>query len=107
MSDELQFVPVTTAQQVDAVAGLARDIWYEYYVPLIGQPQVDYMVSKFQSSEAMAQQMREGYEYFTTERHRLLRGAAPAGAGQPVSQQVVSVTRRPRCGNRQGLHGVH
>ena len=67
MSDELQFVPVTTAQQVDAVAGLARDIWYEYYVPLIGQPQVDYMVSKFQSSAAMAQQIREGYEYFLTQ----------------------------------------
>ena len=68
MSDDIQFVPVTTARQLDALAGLARDIWYEYYVPLIGERQVQYMVSRFQSSGAMAQQIREGYEYFTTER---------------------------------------
>lgn len=68
MSQALQFVPATTAQQIDVVAGLAREIWYEYYVPLIGRTQVDYMVAKFQSSEAMQQQLREGYEYFITER---------------------------------------
>jgi len=64
MSQPVQFVPVTTPQQFDVVAGLAHKIWYEYYVPLIGRAQVDYMVSKFQSSGAMLGQMREGYEYF-------------------------------------------
>jgi diamine N-acetyltransferase len=64
MSHAIQFVPVTTARQLDVAAGLAHEIWYEYYVPLIGRAQVDYMVSKFQSSGAMAGQMREGYEYF-------------------------------------------
>jgi diamine N-acetyltransferase len=68
MSAAIQFVPVTTARQIDVVAGLAHEIWYEYYVPLIGRAQVDYMVSKFQSSGAMAQQLREGYEYFLAER---------------------------------------
>ena len=68
MSDAIQFVPVTTVQQFDVVAGLAHEIWYEYYVPLIGRAQVDYMVSKFQSSGAMAGQMREGYEYYLAER---------------------------------------
>ena len=68
MSGPIEFVPVTTPQQLDVIAGLAREIWYEYYVPLIGRAQVDYMVSRFQSSEAMAQQMRDGYEYFMTER---------------------------------------
>ena len=41
MSPPVQFVPVTTPQQIDAVAGLAHEIWYEYYVPLIGRAQVD------------------------------------------------------------------
>jgi GNAT superfamily N-acetyltransferase len=68
MASAIRFVPVTTAAQLDAVDRLAREIWYEYYVPLIGRAQVDYMVSKFQSSEAMAAQLREGYEYFLTER---------------------------------------
>ena len=68
MSSPIQFVPVTTPQQLDVIAGLAREIWYEYYVPLIGRAQVDYMVSKFQSSGAMAGQLREGYEYFLIQR---------------------------------------
>ncbi len=68
MSPPVQFVPVTTPQQIDAVAGLAHEIWYEYYVPLIGRAQVDYMVAKFQSSGAVAEQLREGYEYFLIER---------------------------------------
>jgi diamine N-acetyltransferase len=67
-AEPIEFVPVTSPQHLDAVAELAREIWYEYYVPLIGRAQVDYMVSKFQSSAAMAQQIRDGYEYFLTER---------------------------------------
>jgi len=68
MNQSVQFVPVTTAQQIAVVAGLAREIWYEYYVPLIGQAQVDYMVGKFQSAGAVAGQIREGYEYLLIER---------------------------------------
>lgn len=68
MTTPVQFEPVTTPQQLAVVAGLAREIWYEYYVSLIGRAQVDYMVSKFQSTEAMAQQLREGYEYFLAQK---------------------------------------
>jgi ribosomal protein S18 acetylase RimI-like enzyme len=64
----LEFVPVQTDEQLAVVARLAREIWYEYYVALIGRAQVDYMVAKFQSVDAMAQQMREGYEYFLLQR---------------------------------------
>jgi len=68
MSLPVQFVPVTTSPQLDAIAGLAREIWYEYYVPLIGRAQVEYMVGKFQSSGAVAGQIGEGYEYFLIQR---------------------------------------
>jgi diamine N-acetyltransferase len=68
MNLSVQFVPVTTPQQIDAVAGLAREIWYEYYVALIGRAQVDYMVTRFQSSGAVAGQISEGYEYFLIQR---------------------------------------
>lgn len=64
----LEFVPVQSEQQLAVVARLAREIWYEYYVALIGRAQVDYMVAKFQSTGAMAQQIREGYEYFLVQR---------------------------------------
>lgn len=117
MSSLLQFVPVTTPAQLDVVAGLAREIWYEYYVPLIGRAQVDYMVSKYQSSGAMAGQLREGYEYFLTERDRrgigycavqpqpadnslflsklyLLRDARGAGTGRVCMEFIEQLARR-------------
>jgi GNAT superfamily N-acetyltransferase len=117
MTSPLQFVPVTTPAQLDAVAGLAHEIWYEYYVPLIGRAQVDYMVSRFQSSAAMAQQLREGYEYFTTERDGsvigycaiqqqpaegslflsklyLLRDARGAGTGRVCMEFIEQLARR-------------
>jgi GNAT superfamily N-acetyltransferase len=84
MTSPIRFAPVTTAAQLDAIARLAREIWYEYYVPLIGRAQVDYMVSRFQSSEAMAQQLREGYEYFMIERDAQCIGYC---AVQPQSEE--------------------
>jgi GNAT superfamily N-acetyltransferase len=64
MPNRVQLVPVTNATQVADIARMAREVWNEYYVPLIGQAQVDYMVAKFQSAEAMQSQIDSGYEYF-------------------------------------------
>jgi ribosomal protein S18 acetylase RimI-like enzyme len=60
----VRLVPVTTAAQVADVARMALEVWNEYYVALIGQAQVDYMVAKFQSAAAMQAQIDSGYEYF-------------------------------------------
>jgi GNAT superfamily N-acetyltransferase len=60
----LNFAPVLRPEQIATVAALAREIWYEYYVPLIGRAQVDYMVARFQNAEAMQAQIDQGYEYF-------------------------------------------
>jgi GNAT superfamily N-acetyltransferase len=68
MSPTLQFIPVRTAEQLATVAALAHEIWYEYYVPLIGRAQVDYMVAKFQNVAAMQSQIDQGYEYFLVRR---------------------------------------
>ena len=75
----LQFVPVTTAEQLAAVAALAQDIWYEFYVPLIGRPQVDYMVGKFQNAPAMQAQIDQGYEYFLVRREHASTPATDIG----------------------------
>jgi diamine N-acetyltransferase len=64
MPDMLQIEPVTSEDRVALVAEIAREIWYEYYVPLIGRPQVEYMVDKFQTSAAIVEQIGSGYEYF-------------------------------------------
>lgn len=64
MPDELRIVPVSSSGQIVAVEALAREIWYDYYVPLIGRAQVDYMVGRFQSAAAIAGQIEAGFEYF-------------------------------------------
>ena len=64
MPNEIHLIPVTTAAQVADVSRMAHQVWNEHYVPLIGQPQVDYMVAKFQSPDAMQAQIDSGYEYF-------------------------------------------
>lgn len=56
--------PVATASEIAVVARLAGEIWYQHYVPIIGREQVDYMVSRFQTAAAIAEQITAGYEYF-------------------------------------------
>jgi len=42
---------------------LAATIWREHYPPIIGTPQVDYMLDKFQSFEAIREQIQQGRKY--------------------------------------------
>ena len=53
----LCFIQVQTAEELSVVASLAHEIWREYYVPLIGAAQVDYMLANFQSAAAMREQL--------------------------------------------------
>ena len=46
------------------VASLAHEIWNQHFVPIIGQAQVDYMLDKFQSVDAITKQLNEGFEYY-------------------------------------------
>lgn len=87
MVAEIRIEPVRTAADVSTVARLASEIWYEYYPPLIGRAQVDYMVAKFQSESAIEEQRRKGYEYFLT-----IHGDRPIGylalLAEPAHQRV-------------------
>jgi len=62
--DEVDFLAVSTPADIAAVARLAAEIWYEHYVPIIGRQQVDYMVPRFQSEPAIADQIGKGLQYF-------------------------------------------
>ena len=59
-----EMVKVREATQIEAVADLAREIWNEHFVSIIGQAQVDYMLSRFQSAAAIREQIAAGYEYY-------------------------------------------
>lgn len=71
---KLQFAPAVTVDEFAAIARIAAEIWYEYYVPIIGRAQVDYMVPRFQSSAAMLEQARGGHEYFSMQQDGALVG---------------------------------
>ena len=61
----LRFEEYTTDEQLTALAELADVIWHEFFPGIISDRQIDYMVEKFQSFEAMKRQIAEqGYHYF-------------------------------------------
>lgn len=45
------------------VATIAAPIWREHYESIIGMEQIDYMLNKFQSEDAIQQQIADGYVY--------------------------------------------
>lgn len=64
----VELIAVFNDSQCAVVARLAREIWPEHYLSIIGQAQVDYMLARFQSAQAIAAQIAMGDEYFLLRR---------------------------------------
>lgn len=62
--DGLRIIPVTNMELIYSVSAVADDIWHEHFTPIIGEEQVDYMLEKFLSPDALTEQLDSGYEYF-------------------------------------------
>ena len=62
--DGLRIIPVTNMELVYSTTAVAEEIWREHYTPIIGKKQVEYMLEKFLSPEALVEQINSGYEYF-------------------------------------------
>lgn len=108
MPDDIHLIPVYTVAQVADVARMAHQVWNEHYVPLIGQAQVDYMVAKFQSPEAMQSQIDSGYEYFQIEQSGVSVGYAAIRHDAPdarvfISKLYVLAAHRKSGAGRQTL----
>ncbi len=64
----IYIVEVHSSEQVAQVAQIATQVWHEYYSKILSAKQIDYMVAKFQSEEAIAAQIAEdGYRYYLLE----------------------------------------
>ena len=62
---EIKAVKVVGSKQAAIVESLAQSIWREYYIPIIGRDQVEYMLEKIQSKKAISGQIeKEGYLYY-------------------------------------------
>lgn len=60
----VQFIPVTTDEQIQLLAVMANNVWHEWFPSILSEEQIDYMVDRFQSYGAIRKQITEGYEYF-------------------------------------------
>ena len=61
----MKIIKVLTNQNIKEVSELAHKIWNEYFISIITQEQIDYMLKNFQSENPITNQIqKEGYEYF-------------------------------------------
>lgn len=56
-------IPVTTDGQLEVLGSVARTVWNEAYGDILSQDQIDYMLDRFQSADAMREQISQGYTY--------------------------------------------
>jgi ribosomal protein S18 acetylase RimI-like enzyme len=63
---EFLFIPCGLGDDdlISQISLLAKEIWVEYFTSIIGIDQVNYMLATLQSSEAIRQQIAEGYSYY-------------------------------------------
>lgn len=62
---ELSLAKVETEEQIALTAELAAGIWREYYCSIISVEQIEYMLGRFQTPDAISAQITEqGYEYY-------------------------------------------
>jgi RimJ/RimL family protein N-acetyltransferase len=64
MSPITRFKEATDPIDFARIAQMADVIWREHYTPIIGKAQVDYMLERFQSAEAIARQVADGMAYY-------------------------------------------
>ncbi len=61
----MKYTQVITDAEIRVTARLAMEIWTEHYTAIIGADQVDYMLDKFQSENAITKQIQNmGYIYY-------------------------------------------
>jgi GNAT superfamily N-acetyltransferase len=66
--NKIKIVKVSDENLVSVVEALAHSIWREHFTPIIGSPQVEYMLEKFQSKRAILNQIeKDGYLYYLCE----------------------------------------
>ncbi len=103
------FTIVTTECQREMIESLAREIWTEHYTPIIGREQVEYMLEKFQSQEAIAQQIRAGMIYFLIRSGEEFIGyiaVQPKGDELFLSKIYVASERRGRGHGKKAIQFV-
>jgi RimJ/RimL family protein N-acetyltransferase len=92
------FIEVSTEEHIAKVVSLAEEIWTEYYTPIIGKEQVEYMLGKFQSKESVSEQIKSGCRYFLIEEvGRFIGYAAVQPKGDELFLSKIYLKSSVRC----------
>lgn len=60
----MDFINIKSEEEMQKLAKLASEIWHEYWTVILSAEQIDYMVDKFQSYNAIKNQIEnDGYIY--------------------------------------------
>lgn len=79
--------PVETDADIERLAKLAHEIWFEYWPAHIGEAQTRYMVERFQTADAIRRDMASSaYEYWFV--------LAPDD-GRVVATPAATLSQRP------------
>lgn len=81
--DKVTLEPVVSTTQIERVAALAREIWFEHFGPMLGRPTVEHILDQIQTPAAIERQIAEEYEYY------LLHAADSSGPADPVGYLAI------------------
>lgn len=70
----ITFKIADTKEDIIAIAKLAKKIYQEHYIPIIGTEQVDYMLEKFQSEDSIKNQIDNKHTYLSVYKDNDLAG---------------------------------
>jgi ribosomal protein S18 acetylase RimI-like enzyme len=101
----LQLV-LATDENISSIQSMAEVIWRDHYPEIIGMEQVNYMLARFYSTEAMLQQMVEGQRFY-----RVMVDGEPQGfvaieqrgEGDYFLNKLYIDTRQQRSGMGQAI----
>lgn len=74
MASNISFVKVEDDAGIKNVNILAESIWFEYFPSIISVAQIEYMLDKFLSEQAIKEQIAKGEHYYIVKRDRELVG---------------------------------
>ena len=91
----IRYRKAETDADIRAIADLASVIWHEHFTPIIGIEQVEYMLKKFQSYEAISDAVKNGgYTYYMAED-----GGSAAGNGSAAGVLAGYLGAHPEADN--------
>lgn len=58
------FLLVETKENIKKISKMAKTIWKEHYQDIISDKQIDYMLNKYLSKDAIISDINQGYQYY-------------------------------------------